>query len=80
MSGLLWLGVETWPDATATDATLIERDPLLDTYTLGGESLALAPGQLVPVRDEAGDVFVRAGTVRHEIEPDRYTTTVWSAA
>jgi hypothetical protein len=80
VGGLLWLGTETWPDATATDVTLLERDPMLDTYTLGGESLSLAPGQLVPVRDEAGDVFVRAGDVRHEIEPDRTTTTVWSAA
>ena len=80
VGGLLWLGTETWPDAGALDTTLLERDPLLDTYTLGGESLSLAPGQLVPVRDEAGDVFVRAGYVRHEIAPDRYTTTLWSAA
>ena len=75
--GTLWLGAETWPDATAADWTLLDRDPVRGLYTLGGDTLALAPGELVPVRDEPGDVFVRAGDVRHVIEPETITTTLW---
>lgn len=75
--GTLWLGVETWPDATAADWTLLDRDPVRGIYTLGGDALALVPGQLVSVRDESGDVFVRAGDVRHVIEPETITTTLW---
>jgi hypothetical protein len=77
--GTLWLGVETWPDATAADWALLDRDPVRGSYTLGGDTLALVPGQLVSVRDESGDVFVRAGDVRHVIEPETITTTLWQA-
>ena len=78
-SGLVWLNVETWPDAPEADVTLVDTDPRERRYTLGGDVLAIRPGQLLQVRDEAADVFVRVGPVRLEIEGIGFTATVWRA-
>ena len=78
--GALWLGVETWPDVALGDVTLIDRDPVRAIYTLGGDILALVPGQVVLVREEAADVVVRVGDVRHVVEPEAVTATLWGAA
>lgn len=77
--GLVWLGVETWPDAGDLELTLLDRNTRGGIYTLSGDTLSLAPGVRLQVRDEAGDVFVDVGDVRHTIEPERITTTVWQA-
>ena len=77
--GTVWLGVETWPASPEADITLLEHDPRERRYTLGGEVLGVRPGQLLQVRDEGADVFVRVGPVRLEVEPDHFTATVWSA-
>ena len=78
--GTLWLGAETWPDADLSDVTLIDRDPVRAIYTLSGDTLAFVPGQVVLVRDEAADMAVRVGDVRHVVEPEAVTSTLWSAA
>jgi hypothetical protein len=61
------------------DASLLDRDPTARSYTLGGDVLGIRPGQLLQVRDEAGDVFVRVGPVRFDLAPEAFTATVWQA-
>lgn len=77
--GSVWLGAEIWPDATAADVTLVERDPSQRRWVLGGDVLSLSPGTLLQVRDDAADVFVRVGPVRLDLAPDAFTATVWQA-
>lgn len=77
--GSVWLGTETWPDAADLDVTLLDRDPRGGIYTLSGDTLTITPGTLLQVRDETGAVFVRVGDVRHVVEPERITTTVWTS-
>lgn len=77
--GTVWLGAETWPAAPEADVTLLDSDPRERHYTLGGDVLGIRPGQLLQVRDEAADVFVRCGAVRLVVEPDAFTATVWTA-
>lgn len=77
--GSVWLGAESWPDATAADVTLVERDPSQRRWVLGGDVLSLSPGTLLQVRDDAADVFVRVGPVRLDLAPDAFTATVWQA-
>lgn len=77
--GSVWLGAESWPDATAADVTLIDRDPSQRRWVLGGDVLSLSPGTLLQVRDDAADVFVRVGPVRLDLAPDAFTATVWQA-
>lgn len=78
-SGLVWLDVEAWPDAPEADVTLVGTDPRERSYTLGGDILGIRPGQLLQVRDEAADVFVRVGPVRLDVEGAAFTATVWRA-
>lgn len=77
--GAVWLGVETWPDAGELEVTLLDRDTRGGLYMLSGDTLSLVPGVRLQVRDELGDVFIDVGDVRHVIEPERFTTTVWQA-
>lgn len=77
--GTVWIGPETWPASPEADVTLLEHDPRERRYVLGGDVLAIRPGQLLQVRDEAADVFVRCGPVRLIVEPDAFTATVWTA-
>lgn len=77
--GTVWLGPEAWAAASEASITLVARDPSQRRYTLGGDVLALRPGQLLQLRDEGADVFVRLGPVRLDLEPDAFTATVWSA-
>lgn len=77
--GAVWIGAETWPDAALGDVTLVESDPRERRYTLGGDVLGLRPGTLAQLRDEAGDVFVRVGAVRLEVEAGAFTATAWKA-
>ena len=51
--GTLWLGAETWPDATAADWTFPRSRPRARPPTPSVGTLALAPGQRMPVRDES---------------------------
>ena len=77
--GMVWLGFEAWAAAEEASITLVRRDPTQRQYLLGGDVLALRPGQLLQLRDEGADVFVRVGPVRLDLEPDAFTATVWSA-
>lgn len=77
--GAVWIGPESWPTSEAADFALIDRDPSQRRWTLGGDVLGVRPGQLLQVRDEAGDVFVRCGDVRLTVESDAFTAAVWSA-
>jgi len=77
--GSVWLGVETWPDAGDLALTLLSRDPSLGTYALSGDTFGIAPGQSLQVQDEAGATFINVSSVRHVIEPERITTTVWQS-
>lgn len=77
--GDVWVGAETWPDAPDADLSLIDRDPSQRRYTLGGDVVGLRPGTLLQLRDDAGDVFVRLGALRLDLEPNAFTATVWAA-
>lgn len=77
--GTVWLGAEAWDASPEADVSLVGRDPAQRQYTLGGDVLALRPGQLLQLRDEGADVFVRVGPVRLDLEPDAFTATVWQA-
>ncbi len=77
--GTVWMGVETWHDAGELELTLLDRNTRGGIYTISGDTLSLAPGMRLQVRDELGDVFIDVGDVRHVIEPERITTTVWQA-
>lgn len=77
--GSVWLGAESWPDATAADVTLVDRDPSQRRWVLGGDVISLSPGTLLQVRDDTADVFVRVGPVRLDLAPDAFTATVWQA-
>lgn len=77
--GSVWLGTEGWPAGADADVTLIEREPTQRRWTLGGDVLAITPGTLLQVRDEASDTFLRVGTVRLDLAPDAFTATVHQA-
>ncbi len=77
-AGEVWIGADTWPDAPDVDLSMLARDPRQGFYTLGGDVLALRPGTVVAVRDEAGDTFVRAQAIRVEIDATHLTAVVFS--
>ena len=58
----------SWHDAGELDVTLLDRNTRGGIYTISGDTLALAPGVRLQVRDELGDVFIDVGDVRHVIE------------
>lgn len=76
--GSVWLGAEAWPALALDDVSLLELDPVRGVYTLGGETLAIAPGASVTLDVEGEAVAVRVGDVEHVVEPDGYTTKVWA--
>lgn len=77
--GTVWLGLDAWQDAGDRDVTLIGQDSRRGLYTLVGDTLALQPGQLLQVQDEASADFVQLARVRHVFGPDDVTTTVWQS-
>lgn len=77
-AGEVWIGADTWPDAPDVDLSLLARDPRHGLYALGGDVLALRPGTVVAVRDEAGDTFVRAQAIRVEVDATNLTAVVFS--
>lgn len=77
--GTVWLGRETWPASPEASLSLLDSNAQQRRYILGGDVLAIRPGQLLQVRDEAADVFVRCGAVVLDVEPDHFTATVWVA-
>jgi len=77
--GTVWLGAETWPASPEASLSLLDSNAQQRRYILGGDVLAIRPGQLLQVRDEAADVFVRCGAVTLDVEPDHFTATVWVA-
>lgn len=77
LAGAVWIGAETWPDASP-DVDLVDRDPRAWRYTLSGDVALVTPGLLLSIRDESGDTFLRTGAVRWEIDGRTVTAVVYA--
>lgn len=66
--GTLWMGVETWPEATG-ELDILHQDPADRSYELGIESPWILPGTKVP---DIGNI----GSVMHTIERTRIRSSV----
>lgn len=67
-AGEIWMGAETWPDATLpAGASVIDSNPTDRTYTIGAQTPALLPGVNL---SGVGNV----ASVEHYIEPDSIRT------
>lgn len=69
--GSVWIGAETWPSMTVSDAVTLKQDPTEGSYDLGVDGPAIIPGVFI---DGIGNV----GRVQHQIQSGKLRTIVWT--
>lgn len=72
VDGTVWFGVDTYPAADLTDATLMAYDPGLGQATIGITSPELVPGRSISIQGVSGNV----STVDYRIRTEGYRMMV----